>query len=157
MSVTTIIPFGIHLLPFSWKSFVGFCHCWCVGVYTEQRINSSGGKKWNQKEPLSYSQSKRFLKIILVILVLCRHSLKLMVNNLPRYLLNYRRRFMYLQTLGFLTTQLPKVPERNQKTFSAQNLSSRIFCNEWKCSLFVLSSIETASHLWQFRTWTMAT
>lgn len=37
---------------------------------------------------------------------------------------------MYLQTLGFLMTQLSKVPKKSQKTFSAQNLSSRVFCND---------------------------
>lgn len=104
---------------------------WCLH---RTKINSSrmGKKKRDeiQKSLCLTINPKDIFKIILIILVLCRHSLKVTINNVPRYLLNYRRRFMYLQTLGFLMTQLSKVPKKSQKTFAAQNLSSRVFCND---------------------------
>lgn len=36
---------------------------------------------------------------------------------------------MYLQTLASLLTQLPKVPLKNQKSLSKQNLPKRTFCS----------------------------
>lgn len=72
---------------------------------------------------------KYFEKIVFVLLNLCRHSLK-HCKELTRYLLNHRRRFMYLQTLGFLMSQRSKVPKKNLRTFSTQHLSRRTFCND---------------------------
>ena len=51
---------------------------------------------------------------------------------------------MYLQTLGFLMTQLSKVLQKSQKTFSVQNLSSREFSAMME--MFSICAIHDRNH-----------
>lgn len=94
------------------------------------KINLTG--KNNEKEkidPLHYNQSEKCLKNSFSTFGTVWTFLQNTPKALTRYWLNHRKRFMYLQTLGFLMNQAFEIPEQNVCILFSAKLSNSTFCN----------------------------